>query len=48
MQILEPGFSKQYTRKIKIFFTLKVNMRNPARRHYRSNYLRDIGIVFAR
>lgn len=48
MQILKRGFGKQYTKKIKIFFTLKVNVRNPARRHCRSNFLRDIGIVFAR
>jgi len=48
MQILKRGLGKQDTKKIKIFFTLKVNIRNPARRQCRRNYLRDIGIVFAR
>ena len=48
MQILKRGFDKHHTKKIKIFFTLKVNLRNPARRQSRRNYLMDIGIVFAR
>jgi hypothetical protein len=48
MQILKRSFDKHYTKKIKIFFSLKVNVRNPAQWHSRHNYLRDIGIVFAR
>jgi len=48
MQILKRGLRKQDTKKIKIFFTLKVNIRNPTRGQCRRNYLKDIGIVFAR